>query len=113
MRILTSTIDQLKKSKPFQGITLGFCLQLTKETAVLLLGAKELGAKVVACSGNPLTTQDAIAAFLVSKGISVYGWSDQSEKEFHWCINIVLDHLTDILTVDGSELCIKAHLDSK
>ncbi|MEK6971580.1 MAG: adenosylhomocysteinase, partial [Thermoproteota archaeon] len=75
MQILDNTISKLKKSQPFKGITVGFCLQITKETAVLLIGAKELGANVAACCANPLTTQDDIAAFLASHGIHIYAWS--------------------------------------
>lgn len=113
MGILTGIINQNKKRKPLQGITLGFCLQLTKETAVLLMGAKELGAKVVACSGNPLTTQDDIAAFLASRGITVYGWSNQTQKEFNWCIDQVLQKKPDIITDDGAELSLRAHFDKR
>ena len=73
MPILDKTINRLKKSQPFKGLTLGFCLHITKETSVLLIGAKELGAEVAACAGNPLTTQDDIAAFLASEGIHKIG----------------------------------------
>jgi len=90
---------------------LGFCLQLTKETSVLLLGAKELGANVVASSGNPLTTQDDIAAFLASEGITVYAWSNQTREEFAWCVRQVLRHRPDIVTDDGAELSLLAHTD--
>jgi len=113
MQILENTINRLKKSKPFKGITLGFCLHITKETSVLLIGVKELGAKVVACGGNPLTTQDDIAAFLASQGIHMYGWAGQSAKEYDWCIQQVLNHKPQILTDDGSDLNIKAHFDKK
>ncbi|MEE8181003.1 MAG: adenosylhomocysteinase, partial [Nitrosopumilaceae archaeon] len=82
MQILDNTINRLKKSKPFKGVTLGFCLHITKETAVLLIGAKELGAKVIASPGNPLTTQDDIAAFLASQGIHMYAWAGQTAKEY-------------------------------
>ena len=92
MAILNNTISRLKKSKPLKGITLGFCLHITKETSVLLMGAKELGATVACCGGNPLTTQDNIAAFLASQGIHVYAWHGQSTKEYDWCIQQVLNH---------------------
>jgi len=39
------------------------------------MGAKELGATVACCGGNPLTTQDDIAAFLASQGIHTYCWA--------------------------------------
>ncbi len=40
MQILDNTINRLKKSKPLKGITLVFCLHVTKETSVFLMGAK-------------------------------------------------------------------------
>ncbi len=113
MQILTNSIDLLKKSKPLKGITLGFCLQMTKETAVLLVGARDLGANVVACGGNPLTTQDDIAVFLESQGITVYAWSNQSKSEYAWCQDQVLSHKPQIITDDGGDLNTKAHFDKK
>jgi adenosylhomocysteinase len=113
MKILDNTLNRLKKSKPLKGITLGFCLHITKETSVLLIGAKELGAKVVACGGNPLTTQDEIAAFLASQGIHVYAWNDQTNKEYDWCIDQVLSHNPTILTDDGADMNVKAHFDKR
>ncbi|MFB5614829.1 MAG: adenosylhomocysteinase [Candidatus Nitrosomaritimum yanchengensis] len=113
MAILNNTISRLKKSKPLKGLTLGFCLHITKETSVLLMGAKELGATVACCGGNPLTTQDNIAAFLASQGIHVYAWHGQSVKEYDWCIQQVLNHNPTILTDDGADMNVKAHFDKK
>ena len=113
MQILDNTINRFKKSKPLKGITLGFCLHITKETSVLLMGAKELGATVACCGGNPLTTQDDIAAFLASQGINVYSWYGQSVKEYDWCIDQVLKHKPTILTDDGADMNIKAHFDKR
>jgi len=113
MQILDNTINRLKKLQPFKGITLGFCLHITKETSVLLMGAKELGAKVVACGGNPLTTQDDIAAFLASQGIHIYAWTGETVKEYDWCIEQVLNHKPIILTDDGADMNVKAHFDKK
>ena len=113
MQILENTMNRLKKSKPLNGVTLGFCLHITKETSVLLLGAKDLGATVACCGGNPLTTQDNVAAFLASKGIHVYAWNGQSVKEYDWCISQVLKHKPTILTDDGADMNIKAHFDKR
>jgi len=113
MAILNNTIERLKKTKPLKGVTLGFCLHITKETSVLLMGAKELGATVACCGGNPLTTQDNIAAFLASQGIHVYAWHGQSVKEYDWCIQQVLNHKPTILTDDGADMNVKAHFDPK
>ncbi len=113
MQILTNSIKRLEKSKPLKGITLAFCLQITKETAVLLVGAKKLGAHVVACGGNPLTTQDDIAAFLDSQGIQIYAWSGQTKPEYEWCHAQVLSHKPQIITDDGGDLNTRAHFDKK
>jgi adenosylhomocysteinase len=113
MRILTHSIGRLAKSRPLKGITLGACLQITKETSVLLAGAKELGARVVVCSGNPLTTQDDVAAFLVSQGVEVFAWSGQTKSEHAWCQDQVLSCKPDIIIDDGGDLNAKAHFDRK
>jgi adenosylhomocysteinase len=113
MPILDKTINRLKKSQPFKGLTLGFCLHITKETSVLLIGAKELGADVAACAGNPLTTQDDIAAFLASEGIHTYAWNDETNEEYNWCIEQVLNHKPIIVTDDGADMNVKLHFDKK
>ena len=113
MQILDNTINRLKKTRPLRGVNLGFCLHITKETSVLLMGAKELGANVAACGGNPLTTQDDIAAFLASRGVHIYAWKDQTAKEYDWCIDQVLNHKPAILTDDGADMNIKAHFDKR
>ncbi len=108
MKILTRAVSKIK-SKPLQNTTLGICLQITKETAVLLMGLKQLGANIVCCGGNPLTTQDDVAAFLDSQGIKIYAWSGQTRSEYDWCQNQVLQHKPDIITDDGGDLNIKAN----
>ena len=113
MQILNNTLERLKPSKPLQGVTVGFCLHITKETSVLLMGAKDLGATVACCGGNPLTTQDDIAAFLASQGINVYAWNGQSTREYDWCIDQVLKHKPSILTDDGADMNVKAHFDKR
>ena len=113
MKILTNTVDRLKKSQPLKGIRLGVCLHITKETSVLLMGAKALGAQVSACGANPLSTQDDIAAFLASNGIHIYSWAGQTPKEYHWCIEKMLNHKPQILTDDGSDCHSTVHGNSK
>lgn len=113
MKILTNTISRLKKSQPLRGIRLGICLHITKETSVLIMGAKALGAQVSVCSANPLSTQDDIAAFLASNGIDVYAWEGQTPKEYDWCIEKMLSHKPQIITDDGSDCHSKVHGDKK
>jgi len=113
MQILDNTLNRLKKSKPLKGVTIGFCLHVTKETSVLVMGAKELGATVAVCGGNPLTTQDHIAAFIASQGINIYAWNDQTVKEYDWCIDQVLKHKPTLICDDGADMNVKVHFDKK
>ncbi len=109
MKILTNTIQRLKRSQPLKGHRLGICLHITKETSVLIMGAKELGADVSACAANPLSTQDDIAAFLADNGVHIYAWAGQTPEEYDWCIEQMLSHKPDILTDDGSDSHSKIH----
>lgn len=113
MKILTNTIDRLKRSQPLRGIRLGICLHITKETSVLIMGAKALGADVSACGANPLSTQDDIAAFLEENGIHIYAWAGQTPEEYDWCIEQMLGHKPQIVTDDGSDCHSKLHGNSK
>ncbi len=113
MQILDNTINRYKKMQPLKGIIIGVCLTITKETSVLLIGMKELGATVVCCGGGPLSTQDDIAAFLISRGIITYAWNKQSIKDHDWCIEQVLKHKPIILVDDGAELNTKVHSDDR
>ena len=111
--VLFYVLSRLKKSKPLKGVTIGFCLHITKETSVLVIGAKELGANVAVCGGNPLTTQDNIAAFLASQGIHIYAWNNQTTKEYDWCIEQVLKHKPNLICDDGADMNVKVHFDKK
>ena len=109
MKILTNTVERLKRSQPLKGIKLGVCLHITKETSVLIMGAKALGADVSVCAANPLSTQDDIAAFLAENGVHIYAWAGQSQEEYDWCIEQMLSHKPQILTDDGSDCHSKIH----
>ena len=91
------------------GFRLGFCLHITKETSVLAMAVKNLGADITLCSANPLSTQDDIAAFLYDKGVNVYAWRGETESEYQECISNVLAFKPMIVTDDGGDLHLMAH----
>jgi adenosylhomocysteinase len=109
MTILDKIKIRNESKKPLSGYKLGFCLHITKETSVLVITAKMLGAEIAICSANPLSTQDDVAAFLYSEGIRIFAWRGQSERQYRECIKSVLQFRPDILTDDGGELHIAAH----
>ncbi|MFQ5920887.1 MAG: adenosylhomocysteinase [Nitrososphaerales archaeon] len=109
MPILVRTVEKLERKKPLQGMRVGFCLHITKETSMLAMGTKRLGADVSICAANPLSTQDDIAAFLASEGIDVYAWRGETAKEYHDCVRNMLRNKPDVITDDGSDAHVTLH----
>jgi adenosylhomocysteinase len=109
MSIVGKLVSEYRKSRPLAGVRLGLCLHITRETAVLAMAAKSLGAKVALCSANPLSAQDDIAAFLYSRGVSVFAWRGETKREYERCIRSVVDFRPDIVTDDGGDLHAACH----
>ncbi|WP_415281190.1 adenosylhomocysteinase [Candidatus Nitrososphaera sp. FF02] len=109
MEIIESIVKKNAAKKPLAGFTVGFCLHVTKETSVLVMAAKKLGADVALCSANPLSAQDDIAAFLYDKGTHVFAWRGETASEYRGCVRRVLALSPDIITDDGSDMHVQAH----
>ena len=109
MPVLAQIRSRFENEKPLKGITIGACLHVTKETAVLAETLMVGGATVALCGSNPLSTQDEVAAYLATKGINVYAWRDQTNKEYFWCINKVLDCKPQVTMDDGADVVGTLH----
>lgn len=109
MGIINTLVNEKIEHKPLKRLRLGLSLHVTKETSVLVIAAIKLGSKVSLCSANPLSVQEDIAAFLSSKGVKVYAWKDETEREYFDNIKQVLETAPQVLTDDGSNLHIMAH----
>jgi len=109
MPVLMKIREEFERTKPLQGIVIGACLHITKETAVLAKALKVGGAVVALCGSNPLSTQDDIAAALVKEGINVFGWRGVNNEEYYWCMNQVLDFKPNITMDDGADLISTIH----
>ena len=110
---LVTTINNTAKNFSFDGTKIAVCLHVTKETSVLAMGLKELGADVYLAGANPLSTQDDIAAYLDSEGINVFAWRGQNDKEYQECIDAILEAEPEIIMDDGSDAHITLHQNSK
>ncbi len=109
MPVLKLIKDRLEKEKPFKGLTLGACLHVTKETAVLVKALTAGGAKVALCGSNPLSTQDDVAAALADSGVHVFAWRGQNTEEYYKCIDYALDYKPSITLDDGADLVGTLH----
>jgi S-adenosylhomocysteine hydrolase len=67
MPVLRQIRERFKKEKPLKGLRLSCCLHVTTETANLMVTLQDGGADIVLTASNPLSTQDDVAAALVSQ----------------------------------------------
>ena len=109
MPVLNLIKSRFEKEKPLKGLTLGACLHVTKETAVLVQALTAGGAKIALCGSNPLSTQDDVAAALADKGLHVFAWRGQNTEEYYKCIDKVLDYKPSITLDDGADLVGTLH----
>jgi len=113
MPVLNQINNQFRKEKPLVGITIGACLHVTKETAVLVRALMAGGAKVALCGSNPLSTQDEVAAALSEEGFNVYAWRGETTEEYYWCVNKVIDYAPRVTLDDGADLVSTIHMKRK
>ncbi len=109
MPVLNQIKKRFSQEKPLKGVTLGACLHVTKETAVLVNAFLAGGANVALCGSNPLSTQDEVAAALAQLGVNVYAWRGQTTEEYYWCIERVIDRKPLITLDDGADLVTTIH----
>ena len=69
------------KALPLEGIRLGICLHITKETSVLVMALKALGAELALCSANPLSIQNDIVCFLKNQEIQLFATRGESYRQ--------------------------------
>ena len=109
MPVLNQIKKRFAEEKPLRGVTIGACLHVTKETAVLIEALMAGGAEVALCGSNPLSTQDDVAAALAMEGVSVYAWRGETADEYYWCIERTIDHKPTITLDDGADLVSTLH----
>jgi adenosylhomocysteinase len=104
MPVLTLIRNKFEVEKPLAGVKLAACLHATKETAVLIRTLEAGGAQVSLCGSNPLSTHDDVVAALAATGTTVYAWREQSNEEYYWCLNKVIDQEPTVTMDDGADL---------
>lgn len=108
MPILSKLLKKYSQTNSLQGLDIGVCLHITKETSVLILSLKDTGANISLCSANPLSTKPEIKDFLEESGVSVFGEKNDISNSFYSNMDKVLDTKPQIITDDGGELHKKA-----
>jgi adenosylhomocysteinase len=112
MPVLRLIRERFAREKPLVGARLSGCLHITTETASLARTLQAGGAEVVLTASNPLSTQDDVAAALVSYyEIPVFAIKGEDNETYYRHIHAALDHRPHITMDDGADLVSTLHKD--
>jgi adenosylhomocysteinase len=110
MPVLRGIRQQFAEKRPLAGMRISACLHVTTETANLARTLQVGGADVVLCASNPLSTQDDVAAALVSHfEIPVYAIKGEDNPTYYQHISAALDHRPNLTMDDGADLVSAIH----
>ena len=110
MPVLRLIRERFAQERPLKGLRLSACLHVTTETANLVHTLQVGGADVVLCASNPLSTQDDVAAALVTYyEIPVFAIKGEDEKTYYAHIQAALDHRPHLTMDDGADLVSTLH----
>ena len=110
MPVLKQIRERFAAEKPLAGIRVSACLHVTTETANLMQTLQAGGADVVLTASNPLSTQDDVAASLVTNDeIPVYAIKGEDNETYYRHIHAALDHKPHITMDDGADLVSTIH----
>ncbi|HEV7677226.1 MAG TPA: adenosylhomocysteinase [Candidatus Dormibacteraeota bacterium] len=110
MPVLRLIRERFEREKPLQGMRMAGCLHITTETANLALALKAGGAELRLCASNPLSTQDPVAAALVSNhGIPTFAVKGEDSARYYEHLDAVLDLRPHLTMDDGADLVARLH----
>ena len=109
MPVLSLIAERFKKEQPFAGLKVALSVHLEAKTAYLCRVMEMGGAEMYVTGSNPLSTQDDVAAALVSGGMEVFATYDCSMEEYEENLCKVLEVGPNIIIDDGGDLVKLIH----
>ena len=110
MDVLEGVRERFAKERPFAGLRIGATMHVTTETANLMITLQAGGAELALSASNPLSTQDDVAASLVSHyEIPVYAIKGEDNETYFKHIQAILDTKPHIVMDDGADLVSTIH----
>jgi adenosylhomocysteinase len=114
MPVLRGIRQRFAQERPLDGLRVSACLHVTTETANLMRALQAAGANVVLCASNPLSTQDDVAASLVTHfEIPVFAIKGEDNETYYRHIHAALDHHPHFTLDDGADLVSTLHKDRR
>ena len=105
MPVLRLIRERFAAEKPLQGVRLIACAHVTTETANLVRALQAGGAESLLIASNPLSTQDDVAASLVSDwGVPVFAIKGETTETYNRHVRTALDFHPEIIIDDGSDV---------
>jgi adenosylhomocysteinase len=105
MPVLAAIRQRFEAEQPLAGYRVSACLHVTSETANLMRALKAGGADVVLCASNPLSTQDDVAAALVSEyDIPTFAIKGEDNDTYYAHIEAAVDHRPHLTMDDGADV---------
>jgi adenosylhomocysteinase len=105
MPVLRLIRERFASERPLDGVRLIACAHITTETANLARALQAGGAEAVLIASNPLSTQDDVAASLVSDwGIPVYAIKGETTETYNRHVRTALDFHPEVIIDDGSDV---------
>src|SRR5262244_963792 len=105
MPVLRLIRERFGSEQPLKGLRLVACAHITTETANLARALQAGGAESLLIASNPLSTQDDVAASLVSDcGIPVFAMKGESTDTYRRHVLTALEFAPDVIIDDGSDV---------
>ena len=109
MVLLREIEEEFSLEKPFAGLRVALSIHLEAKTAYLCEVLAAGGADMYITGGNPLSTQDDVAAALAHAGLHVFAWHACTPEEYKRHMAKVIEAGPNIIIDDGGDLVNLIH----
>jgi adenosylhomocysteinase len=110
MPVLKLVHERFAAERPLAGMRLAACLHVTTETGNLMRVLKAGGAEIALAASNPLSTQDEVAAWLVTEEhIPVFAIRGEDKDTYYRHLQAVLSLRPHLTMDDGADLVSTLH----
>ncbi len=105
MPVLRLIRERFAQEQPLRGIRIVACAHVTTETANLVRALQAGGAESLLIASNPLSTQDDVAASLVTDWeVPVFAIKGETTETYNRHVRTALDFKPEIIIDDGSDV---------
>lgn len=105
-RLLNSIGDELERTRPFAGLTIGTGIHLEAKGVALMLTLQRGGARVIS-TGNLNSTQPGALDYLNEHGVETVGGPTQDAAQRLGWIDDILEQKPDLILDNGGDMYVR------